>query len=675
VPTGGSPYAINTPMPQLSRIDLGIIAFYFLLTLVVGVIMTRRAGRSLDEYFLGGRTLPWYLLGIAGMTAWFDLTGTMIITSFLYLLGPRGLFIEFRGGAVLVLPFMMAFTGKWHRRSGCLTAAEWITYRFGSDRAAGWMRLLTAVMWTVLSIGLLAYLVRGTSLFVGQFMPYPPMLVTGVLVAICAVYTMMSGFYGVVLTDFVQGLIIIAACILIGIIAFHAVPDTAALGALASRVTGNALWTSSTPNFHTSMPRGYEMYQSLFMFATFYLLRNVIGGLGTGADSRYFGARSDRECGLQSMFQGLMIAFRWPLMISIAVLGLLLVDRFFPRPELVEQAAAIVHRHYPDANQAYWHDLTSAVINHPESAPAGLVDELRGVLGPNWSAKLPLVGVNGTVNPEQILPAVLLHSVPAGLRGFFLVAMLAAMMSTLTATVNQAAAMMVNDIYRDRLRPAAANRELIIASYVSSLLILIVAFWMGVNAGSINDLWAWIVMSLSAGMLAPQVLRLYWWRCNGWGVVAGTALGGLGSIGQRLVAPTMVEWQQFLLMIALSFGGTIIGSLLTAPTPRDTLRHFYRTTRPFGAWGPLRDELTPTQRATDAREHRQDQLAVPFIMVAQVALFLLTMQFMIHAYAALAWTAAIFLVAVVGVHRFWWRALPPADNPGTELAQKRGSSV
>ena len=656
-------------MPQLSLTDDVIIALYFALTLVVGVVMTRKAGRNLDEYFLGGRTLPWYLLGIAGMTAWFDLTGTMIVTSFLYLLGPRGLFIEFRGGAVLILPFMMAFTGKWHRRSGCLTAAEWITYRFGADRAAGWMRLLTAVMWTVLSIGLLAYLVRGTSLFVGQFVPYPPMVVTGVLVAICAVYTMLSGFYGVVLTDFVQGLIIIAACILIGVIAFHAVPDTAALGALAQRVTGNNLWTSSAPSLHTSMPRGYEMYESLLMFAAFYLLRNVIGGLGTGADSRYFGARSDRECGLQSMFQGLMIAFRWPLMISIAVLGLLLVDRCFPRAETVAQAAAVVHRHYPDANPAYWHDLTSAVINHPEAAPAGLVAELRGVLGPDWAAKLPLVGVNGIVNPEQILPAVLLNSVPTGLRGFFLVAMLAAMMSTLTATVNQAAAMMVNDIYRDRLRPAATNRELILASYFSSLAILGVGFWMGVNAGSINDLWSWLVMSLTAGMLAPQMLRLYWWRCNGWGVVAGTALGGVGSIAQRLIAPGMVEWQQFLLMIALSFGGTIIVSLLTPATPRETLRHFYRTTRPFGAWGPLREELTAEQRAADAREHRNDILAVPFIMVAQVALFLLTMQFMIHAYTALAWTTALFALALLGVYRFWWRALPPADNPGTELAQ------
>ncbi|MBK8858663.1 MAG: sodium:solute symporter [Opitutaceae bacterium] len=554
-------------MTSLSTTDLIIIGSYFLITLIVGLVMTRKASRNLNEYFLGGRSLPWYLLGMAGMVSWFDLTGTMMITSFLYMLGPRGLFIEFRGGVALILPFMMAFTAKWHRRSGCMTAAEWMTYRFGHSRAANWMRLLTALMYILLSIGMLAYLIRGTSLFVGLFVPYPPMLVTAVLIAICAVYTMLSGFYGVVLTDLVQGLIIIVAAFLIGFIAWQATPDLAALNALAERVTGNAYWTSSVPHVHTTMPRGYEMYETLLMFALFYLLRNVIGGLGTGAESRYFGARSDRECGLQSMMQGLLIAFRWPLMISFAVLGLFLMERYFPRPALLEEAAAVVHRHYPDTPPAYWHDVTSDIVHRPEAAPAAAA-ELAAVLGPTWKEKLPLVSVYGTVNPEQILPAVLINSVPAGLRGFFLVAMLAAMMSTLTGTVNQAAAMMVRDIYQDRLRPGAGNRELLFASYGSAGLILVLGFWMGVNAGSINDLWGWLSMSLTAGMFAPQVLRLYWWRCNGWGVVGGTAFGCLGAIAQRIFAPALVEWQQLLAMTALSFASTIICSLLTAPPPR-----------------------------------------------------------------------------------------------------------
>lgn len=655
-------------MTSLATVDIVIIIAYFVLTLVVGLVMSRKASRGLNEYFLGGRSIPWYLLGIAGMGNWFDLTGTMIITSFLFMLGPQGLFIEFRGGAVLVLAFMIAYTGKWHRRSGCMTSGEWMSYRFGTGTAAGWMRVFTAVRWVVFTAGMLAYLVRGTSLFVGQFVPYPPLAVTAVLLAVSGLYTVISGFYGVVVTDLIQGLIKMAACLVIAFIAFSLFSSEAGVGALAAKVTGNADWTVSAPQWHATMPRGYEAYESLVLFASFYLLRNVLTGLGSGAETRYFGAKSDRDCGLLSMLQGVTVAFRWPLMMGFAVLGLVLVGRLFPDRSAVEQASAAIHRYYPDIAASNWHDATANVMHRPEVAPAGLVPELQHILGDNWRAKLSLVGSNGTVNPEQVLPAVIAHSVPAGLRGFILVAMLAATMSTLAGWVNQGGAFVVRDLYQFLWRPRAKERELVICSYVSTATLLIVSFWLGVHAQSINHLWGWLMMGLAAGTLAPELLRLYWWRCNAWGVVVGTALGGAGAIVQRVVAPELVEWKQFLVAGTLSFAGTIIVSLLTAPTERATLRHFYRTTRPFGWWRPLRAELAPAERTAWKAEHRNDILSVPFLLVAQITLFLLPMQLVIHAYGSFVTTLPIFVVAASGAYWFWWRNLPSAENPGTATA-------
>jgi Na+/proline symporter len=651
-------------MPSLHPIDAAIIIGYFVLTLVVGLVMTKRASRSVEEYFLGGRQLPWYLLGVAGVGNWFDLTGTMIIISFLYLLGPRGLFIEFRGGAVLILAFLIAYTGKWHRRSGCMTSAEWMTYRFGTGGSAELMRLLTALMSVVVTVGMVAYLVRGTSLFVGMLLPYPPLFVTAGLIALSGVYTTLSGFYGVVLNDFVQGTIKTIACIVIAVMAYQAVPGVTALSDLALKVTGNPNWTASLPQWHTPMPRGYEMYQSLTLFAAIYLLRNVLWGMGTGGESRYFGARNDRDCGLQSMFLGLTVAVRWPMMIAFAVLGLVLVNRLFPEQSVIEQAAAAIHRHYPAITAAHWHDVTNQLVNRPDSAAPGTISELEQILGSSWRNKLSLVSVNGTVNPEQILPAVILNSVPAGLRGFLLVAMLAAMMSNLSGTVNQASALVVCDLYQNFWRRNADTRELIAASYLATFLLIAGGVWMGANAGSINELWGWIIMGLGGGSLAPWILRLYWWRCNSWGAVTGTLLGGLGAVLQRHFLPDMLEWKQFLLMGALSFAGTIGGSLATAPTGRDTLRKFYRSTRPFGWWEPLRSELPPEVRVAWAAEHRNDIVAVPFLLVAQVTLFLMPMQLVIHANWSFVCTLPLFLAALAGVYRFWWRALPPADNAG-----------
>lgn len=644
-------------MHTLAPLDYAIIVGYLGLSLVMGVLMTRKASSGLDHYFLGGRTLPWYLLGVAGMANWFDLTGTMLITSFLYLLGPRGLFIEFRGGAVLVLAFMLVYTGKWHRRSGCMTGAEWMTYRFGEGKAAEGVRLLSALVNILITVMALAYLIRGVSLFLGMFFPWPPLYTTLVLITVTTLYTMSSGFYGVVLTDLVQGLIVIASCIIIGFQAWHLVPDTASLASVAAHVTGNPNWTDSHPVWHTPMPAGYEQYSLLLMMMLFYLARNVIGGSGMGADPRYFGARSDRDCGLQSFQQGVMVMFRWPLMIGFAVMGIYLVHSFYPDPTIVQRTAELIHAHYPQTTAAFWHDLTSDIINSPAKYPSELIHQLQALLGHDWRGKLPLVGIQGTINPEQILPAVLLNMIPTGLKGLIVVAMFAAMMSCKNGLVNMSSGYFVKDIYQNFLRSKASNRELIIAAYASTLGIVVVGFYFGIATISINNIAGWSLMSLSAGQLAPQMLRLYWWRCNAWGVIGGMLLGGVGALVQRALDPQMPEAIQFSIMISLSFGGTIIGSLLTAPTPMPVLRNFYRTTRPFGLWRPLRQEFQGAERAAIDRENRTDIIAVPFALLWQVTLFLLPMQLVIKSYRSFGYTLPLFLVGLTGMYFFWWRPM------------------
>ncbi|MGA3170442.1 MAG: sodium:solute symporter [Chthoniobacteraceae bacterium] len=649
-------------MHSLSYIDYAIIIGYLGVSLIMGLIMTRKAGSSLDNYFLGGHSLPWWLLGVAGMANWFDLTGTMIITSFLYMMGPRGLFVEFRGGAVLILAFLLCYAGKWHRRSHCMTGAEWMTYRFGEGRAAEGLRLLSAVMAVISTVMLLAYLIRGTSLFFGMFFPFPPMATTLVVMALTTLYTVSSGFYGVVLTDLVQGVIVIFSCVVISVMAWHMVPGAASLAATASLVTGNSDWIHSYPAWHTPMPAGYEQYEPLIVIASFYLLRNVLCGMGSGAEPRYFGAKSDRDCGLQSLLQGIMVMFRWPLMIGFAIMGIYLVHSAFPHTEVTHQVAALVHARYPGTTAPFWNDLTADIVHAPSRYPPDLISGLQSILGPDWRGKLPLVGFNGTINPERILPAVLLNDLPTGLKGVVVVAMFAAMMSCKNGLVNGASAFMVKDIYQNFLRPRAATRELILASYASTIGIVALAFYFGVTATSINDLWGWIIMGFGAGGLAPAMLRFYWWRCNAWGMFGGILAGGVGAILQRIFIPQMPEWEQFVIMTILSFAGTIGISLVTAPTPMERLRHFYRTTRPFGLWAPLRGEFQGEARAAVDRENRNDILAVPFTLLWQVTMFLLPMQLVIKSYAAFLWTLPLFLIACAGMYVFWWKPLPPHSD-------------
>ncbi len=664
-------------MQTLNNLDYAIIGLYLLGILGLGLLLTRRASSSLEEYCLAGRKLPWYLLGPSGMAAWFDVAGTMVIVSFLYLIGPRGLFIEFRGGAVLILAFAMCYAGKWHRRSQCMTGAEWMVFRFGKGVDASAARLFTAITTMMWTVSMIAYLVRGMSLFLSMFLPYSPTACAIGLLIIATIYTMLSGFYGVVLTDLLQSAIIVGATIFISVTAFQAVGDSEQISAMAFQVTGNSQWALSSPAWKTEMPAGYENYSLLILVVFFYFTRSVMDGLGTGAEPKYFAARSDKECGLLSFMVAWLIMLRWPMVMGFAVLGIFLVNREYPDMAIVLQAAELIQTHFPNValpNDAgkiveyacaegwQWHDLTSKIANAPAEYSAELTEGLRGLLGNEWASKLSLVSWQGGINPERILPAVVLDAIPMGLRGLMIVALIAASMSTFDSTLNLTSAMFVRDIYQVWIRPKAENKELIRTAYVTTVLLVVVGLFMGLNAKSITTIWGWIIMSLTAGTLAPKILRLLWWRFNGWGMATGLCIATIAAVIQRIFYKDLIEWKQFVAITGISIVGSVIGSLLTKPTDKKVLRNFYRKTRPFGLWKEFNEELPEKRRRAINTENRNDLIAVPFALIFQITLFLIPMQIVIHSFGAFWKTLPLFLIGLVGIYWFWYRNLSCENN-------------
>ena len=106
---------------MLGGIDYGIIILYFIFVMAIGLWVAGRAGGSINEYFLGGRSIPWFILGISGMATFVDMTGTMLQTSFFYMLGVKVYWVAWRGAVALFLAFLMVFMGKWLNRSGVMT--------------------------------------------------------------------------------------------------------------------------------------------------------------------------------------------------------------------------------------------------------------------------------------------------------------------------------------------------------------------------------------------------------------------------------------------------------------------------------------------------------------------------------------------------------------------------
>jgi hypothetical protein len=443
---------------------------------------------------------------------------------------------------------------------------------------------------------------------------------------------------------------------------------------VAQAVTGNPNWVAAAPTWQVTVPPGYEAYHDLMMAAVFYFARSTIGGFAGGerggTHPLAFAARNPREASLLCLVQGVTVMFRWPLMISFAILGIYMVSRTVPDASALFRAAQAIHAAEPSLTANEWHQYTTHLVRHPEQSPPELVKSLANILGPHWQNNVLLVSSRGTVDPELIVPAVILSDFKPGLRGLMVAALLSALMGCLSSMVNSTSALFVRDIYQNFLRTRAKNWELIMVAYFSSIAVVAISFVIGLHASNINELWGWLIMSLIAGAMGPTVLRLYWWRINAWGMVAGFIVGVLGAFAQRLFWPTMSEWWQFPLMTTLSFVATIIGSLLTEPVATEIVKNFYETTRPFGWWRPFFANLPKQTQIAWRREHRNDLITVAIALLWQVCLLLLPMEFLTHNKTAFLMTLPMFIATCIGLYFFWWRNLPSADEQIPDFASR-----
>ena len=139
---------------NLSWIDAGIVLGYLILVVSVGIYMERRAGKNIETYFLGGHTMPWWLLGMSGSSTYFDIAGTMWMVSVFYVLGMKGMW-EHWFWTFPFAGFVMAYKAKWAYRSRVLTAMEWLTFRYGdgpSGQAARYTNVILSLILMVLML-------------------------------------------------------------------------------------------------------------------------------------------------------------------------------------------------------------------------------------------------------------------------------------------------------------------------------------------------------------------------------------------------------------------------------------------------------------------------------------------------------------------------------------------
>jgi Na+/proline symporter len=296
-------------------------------------------------------------------------------------------------------------------------------------------------------------------------------------------------------------------------------------------------------------------------------------------------------------------------------------------------------------------------------------------LGASWSgfllvrwamvmgiALLALTGVAGVTDSERVMPLVLRDYLPLGVRGIVIAGLLAAFMSTFSSTVNSGASFIVRDIWQPYFRPRATEKQAVKFSYWATVLLVVLGLVIGFQSESIAEIWNWMMVTLGAGVIIPNVLRWYWWRMNGWGYAWGT-LGGMALATIALFFDTFPAYVVFPLIAASSFLLSILGSLLTSPVETGVLVSFYRSVRPFGLWKPIRkaSRLSVEEKSSKSEDVWLAAMNVFLGMTAIVSFYLFPMYLVGHWYRISFLFLGIGLVAVFALRFTWYRNLPQAS--------------
>lgn len=610
---------------NLPLLDIAIILAYVIATLVVGFWISSRASKDIKSYFLGGNKLSWWQLGLSNASGMFDISGTMWLVYLLFVYGLTSVFIPWLW-PVFNQIFLMVFLSAWLRRSGVMTGAEWITFRFGEGRGARLSHLIVVAFALVNVIGFIAYGFIGIGKFAAVFMPWQlsadahmnDVFYGLIITAITTLYVVKGGMFSVVFTEVFQFVIMTIACIAVGVIAMQRVSPEMLNAAIPEGWTSiffswelHLDWSEKLAAANDKIDAdGYELFAIFFMLMLFKgTLQSLAGPQPTYDMQRVLSSKSPKDAAKMS--------------------GLVTVVLMFPRYMLI----------------------------------AGLTVLALGLFMGDLNA------MGKDVDFEQILPMVLAGEIlPSGLLGLLIAGLLAAFMSTFAATVNAAPAYVVNDLYKRYVNADAAPKTYVRMSYFISVLFVILGVMIGFFIPTLNQVIQWLVSALYGGYTASNVLKWYWWRFNGygyfWGMVAGFA------IAFPLIFTDVSPINAFPFMFVACIAACVIGSLLSKPDDMEVLKKFYTKVRPWGFWAPVLAEVQKEYPLVGANKNfARDAVNVVVGIVWQTALVAAPIFMVIKHWPEFIVAMVIAIATSIFLWFNWYKKLEDyaADTPASLL--------
>jgi len=535
---------------QLHWIDWAVIALYFALSLGVGLWFVRRAGSSTTEFFVSGRDLPWWLAGTSMVATSFSVDTPLLITGFVRTQGIQGNWIWwcFAIGGVFSA---FVFAQLW-RRSEVMTDVELTQLRY-SGRPAAALRGFRAVYMTLYANCLtMAWVMLAMVKVFSTVFDVGTLEATLFAAAITLAYSMLSGLWGVVVTDLVQFALAMAGAIVLAVFAIDAA------GGLSTTIESVRSTVGSD--------------------ALSFLPRLEAGGAATGTGTWW----------------GDLLAWS----ATPAATFLVLITLQWWANKNADGGAVVIQRMAAsrDERESVLATLWFQVANYAlRPWPWILVALATFVLYPTID------------DPELAYPRAMVDLLPVGLLGLMLAAFLAAFMSTLTSFINLSAAYLVNDLYRPFMARGRTERHYVQAGRIASLLALAVGIVISFYATSISGLFL-LLLTLGAGIGLVYIARWFWWRVNAWSevsaMVASSLIGAALQLSPEWGGPSFPFAAKVFLNLVGSTVAWVSVTFATPPTSTEQLTEFYRRVRPPGWWGPVREAIGEAPRArTEGLRH------------------------------------------------------------------------
>ena len=508
---------------MISPIDWAIIIGYILFALGLGIYFSKRAGKDMNEFFISGRNLPWWLAGTSMVATTFAADTPLAVTGLVVEDGIAGNWLWWNA----VLSGMLAtflFARLW-RRSEIITDVEFTELRYSGPSASflrGFRALYIGLPINCITMG---WVILAMQKIVVLTLNLPDTASTKVVVVlacllIAGIYCALSGFWGVVMTDIVQFGMAMVGSIALAIIAVNKVGGVGVIKEKLVNIYGaeNQI-LNFTPDFSAGKMAiiTFGVYLGMQWWAS-----NGVDGSGYIAQ-RMFAAKNERHT---------LLATLW---FNIAHYTLR------PWPWILVALVAMVV--YPN-------------LGDPDHANSMLQD------------------------PEAGYPLIMLDYLPVGLLGLMLTAFLAAFMSTIDTHLNWGASYLVNDFYKRFFKPEAEPQHYVAISRFAVILIMIVAGVTSFFMDSIAGAWKFLI-ALNAGIGLVQILRWYWWRINAWSEISAMLAALVASIVVFTLPQTKDQFAiQMLIIVPFSTVVWVVVTFITEPVSTETLTKFYSKVKP-----------------------------------------------------------------------------------------------